>query len=113
MSDPVDRVDRRRPMIFGHDTAFTQLQENGRVASFRTKKRLRGPVWIRRSRTGPKEFDAEIVEVQEVTAENMMRKLNYWGVLSGFDSADAWRQAIHEVHGDDIEEGYIHIVTRE
>lgn len=96
------------PMIFSVDKAFNQLKNKGRVASFRTKEKDLGEVWIRRSRTGSKEFDAEVKIVEKV--ENPEELENLSGI-SGFDSLQEWCDKIREVYGD-FPEGYVHIVDK-
>lgn len=96
-------------MIFSQDEAFRQLRDEGKVYTFRTNKRESGPVWIRRSRTGPKEFDAVIAGIDWNVSPDMDELEWHYADESGFASVEAWRQAIREVHGEDIT-GHIYTV---
>lgn len=88
-------------MIFSRDEAFQQLRDEGVVFTFRTNRRENGPVWIRRSRTGPKAFDAHIVSGSlNVTPHPEI--LSRLVEKSGFASVEKWREAIHNVHGEDV-----------
>lgn len=99
-----------KPMIFAVDAAFEQLRDEGEVVSFRTRQRKTGPVWIRRTRIGEKEFDAEIVETVRVNPARIA-ELRPYADRSGFPDAEAWVEAIQDVHGG-LSPGYVHVVTR-
>ena len=97
-------------MIFAVDQAFEQLRDNGVVTSFRQRERETEPVWIRRSRTGTKEFDAEIVETFRANPARIADMRPY-ADRSGFEDAESWVEAIRETHGD-LSPGYVHVIQR-
>jgi len=99
-----------KPMIFSVDEAFEQLRDEGIVCSFRQQQRKTEPVWIRRTRTGEKEFDAEIVQRFGVNPA-CMDNIRPYADRSGFADAEAWVEAIRETHGD-LSPGYVHVVER-
>jgi hypothetical protein len=106
-------TDKKRPMIFGHDKAFKQLEENGMVWSCRKHRKKRGPVWIRRSRTGPKEFDAEIKEWETAKNLGVGNTIDEKGPWSGFDSAEEWKEAVKENSDGEIpDKATFHLVVR-
>ena len=76
-------------MIFSRDEAFRQLRDEGKVHTFRTNKRQFGPVWIRRSRTGPKEFDAVIAGISWNVSPEMDELEWHYADESGFSSVEA------------------------
>jgi len=97
-------------MIFSDDRAYEQLRDEGVVLTARASKKPDGPVWIRRSRTGPKDEDvpyarrilfAELrplenhvhsyMNVKEYRVDNPEKRYE----LAGFDSADAWLDAVY------------------
>lgn len=107
-----------KPMIFGVDEAFKQLRDEGVVTTFRTRRRGPERVWVRRSRTGKKEFDAEIVDVYPVypfhegsNIPGSAQHVRVFADWSGFDSVSDWRDAIRDTHGE-VEQGYVHVVKR-
>lgn len=99
-----------KPMIFSADRAFEQLDEVGKVATFRKEEKDTEEVWVRRSRTGPKEFDAEIVRVERLNPARIADVRPHAGI-SGFESAEDWVEKIRDVHGD-LSPGYVHIVEK-
>lgn len=98
------------PMIFSVDEVFQQLDEVGKVATFRKQKREPGDVWVRRTRKGPKEFDAKIVRVEYLNPARIA-DVHPHASISGFKSAEDWLEEIREVHGD-LSPGYVHIVEK-
>ena len=105
-----------KPMIFGVEEAFKQLEQRGRVTSARSQPREEGEeVWIRKTRTGEKEFEAEInevVEVDWVNERNLIGHLHDHDLICGFQSAVEWYEKIEELHDDLPNPLYIHLVER-
>lgn len=102
---------KRNPMVFSNSTAFLHLKTRGEVYSFRKNRKSEGKVWIRRSRTGEKEFDASRVEVGQVTAT--IDNIEAWADKSGFSSAEDWLEAIEEFAGEENPEGFIYKVVKQ
>lgn len=99
-----------KPMIFSNDTAFEQLRDNGVVTTFRKQEREKDAVWIRRTRTGAKKFDAEILSTFRVNPARIADIRPYTD-RSGFEDAEAWVEVIREIHSD-LGPGYVHWVQR-
>ena len=104
------------PMIFSSDTAFMQIKERGQVTSARSKPRKEQQVWIRKTRTGKKEFDAEIYNVDEIVWENKKQlygHLHDHDLVCGFESVHEWIKEIEKLNGGNIPNPlYIHHVVR-
>jgi hypothetical protein len=112
-------------MMFGHDPAFTQLRDEGEVLTARGGERSPGPVWVSRSRTGEKKFDAyrehyATVELNKDDGLSRRGTLFEWAAgvpvgLTGFDSIAAWADALSE-NGDSHrlpKTAYVYRVVRE
>ena len=117
----------RRPMIFSTDRAYEQLRDEGVVLTARTRELDDRPVWIRRSRTGPKDDEVpharrhrrihdspiqgadELIEFAQMTIVGDGGREHIYE-LAGFDSADAWLDAIRDHHGEIPDELYIYRV---
>lgn len=106
-----------KPMIFSSGKAFEQLEKHGQVASARSKPRKEEEVWIRKTRTGEKQFDAEIYDVEEVcwdTEKQLYQALHDNDLISGFSSVHEWRKEIEKLNGGNIPNPlYIHHVVKE
>lgn len=106
-----------KPMIFSSDTAFEQLKEHGQVTSARSKPRKEEEVWIRKTRTGEKEFDAEIYDVEEIFWEDehqLYQALHDHDLVCGFSSVHEWKKEIEKLNGGQVPNPiYIHHVVRE
>lgn len=103
--------DNRQPIVFGSDEAFRHLEEEGVVYTFRTdEKKPSGPVWVRRSRTGEKEFDATLFRVGHI--DSFPEDLQLWADQSGFGTAEDWLEEIKEIHGEVPDSGYVFCVQR-
>ena len=86
------------PIIFADETARGQLLDEGEVVTYRTSPRTTGDTWARWSRTGPKEAD---VTVEEIDADGLLGEmLEPFVDLSGFDSLQDWMDAIEELNGE-------------
>jgi len=96
------------PIIFGHPTARGQLVEHGEVVTFRTSERTTGSTWWRESRTGPKQGDVQVELIGP--ADAVEDDLAEYAELSGFESWQAWRDAIVDVHGGETS-GYLYWAT--
>jgi len=97
-----------KPMIFQNDKAFNFLKENGFVFTFRKgqSSKIVERVWVRRSRTGEKCFDA--IKVYE-EYEPRLTKYVEW---SGFEDTIEWTNAIQELYGKGYIGGTVYLVFR-
>jgi hypothetical protein len=86
------------PIIFSDKTARSQLVEEGSVVTFRTTERTTGDTWWRKSRTGPKEGDCTVTHIGAIDPTNPDELAPYQDE-SGFQSVEAWREAIKELNG--------------
>jgi len=105
------------PMIFSSDTAYKQLRAVGQVTSARKNPRDEGSVWIRKTRTGIKEFDAEIIDVAEINwtdEKNLYGHLHDYDMVCGFESVHEWVKEIKQLNNGEVPNPlYIHHVVRE
>lgn len=105
------------PMIFTSDAAFQQLKLSGQVSSARSTPREPGEVWIRRTRTGEKLFDAEILNVDEICwgdEKDLYFALHNHDLVSGFQTVHKWKKEIERLNGGSVPNPlYIHHVVRE
>jgi len=99
-----------KPIIFSADPAFEQLRDEGTVATFRSQEKQTGDVWVRRTRTGEKEFDAEITKVVKAHPAHPPDLIQH-AEISGFNSVGDWADKIKELHGN-LSPGYIHIIEK-
>lgn len=103
-------------MIFSSDRAFMQIKQRGQVTSARSKPRKEQEVWIRKTRTGEKQFDAEIYNVEEICWDNQKQlygHLHDHDMVSGFRTVDAWVKEIRKLNGGKVPNPlYIHHVVR-
>jgi len=97
------------PIIFADETARGQLTEHGRVYTFRKSKRTTGDTWWRTSRTGPKEGDCHVEEVDKIDPSS--DALEVFADESGFGSVEEWREAIKSLNGELPEYGYLYRAT--
>lgn len=98
------------PIIFGDETARGQLVEHGDVVTFRMSERTTGDTWWRTSRTGPKEGDVHVAEIGPADPSES-DDLEPYADVSGFESIDAWQQAIADLNGG-LEDGYLYRATK-
>ena len=96
------------PIIFADETARGQLETHGEVVTFRKTQRTTGDTWWRTSRTGPKEGDVTVTEIGPADPWDD-GAIDEYADLSGFDSVEDWRSAIHELNGGTCE-GYLYRV---
>lgn len=99
------------PIIFADMTARTQLLAENEVVTFRKSSRTTGDTWWRESRLGPKQGDVVVTEIEEVDPRNKS-ELSEYRELSGFESVEAWQQAIQTLNGSLPPEGYLYHVIR-
>lgn len=97
------------PIVFANETARRQLRERGEVVTFRSTERTTGETWWRESRTGPKRGECEVRHLLEVDPSDRMA-LDEWRPASGFETVDAWRDAIEAHHGG-LDPGHLYLVT--
>jgi hypothetical protein len=101
-----------------HPVAFRQFATIGRVASFRSTERERTPgdpnvyqtTWLNRGRGEVAVADVDVAVIGAVDLEGetfAVDLIDTYAHLSGFETAEAWREAIAEVHGD-VSSGYVY-----
>ncbi|WP_254768278.1 hypothetical protein [Salinilacihabitans rarus] len=98
------------PIIFANEIARSQLVNEGEVVSFRQGRRTTGETWWRKSRTSPKEGDVLVEEIGPVDPGLPCSRFEAHADLSGFASADEWREAIYDLYGR-YPDGYLYRVT--
>lgn len=98
------------PIIFGDETARSQLVDEGEVVTFRTSERTTGETWWRESRTGVKQGDVTVEQLHQFVAVSADGALSRYADLSGFESVEAWIGAIRDLNGD-VEMGRLYRVT--
>lgn len=98
------------PIIFADGTARSQLLEDQEVVTFRKSSRTTGDTWWRQSRLGPKEGDVEVEEIGQVSPLDR-DQLEEYRELSGFETVEAWQQAIRELNGSLPSSGFLYRVT--
>lgn len=87
------------PVIFADATARQQLQSEGEVITFRTSDRTTGETWWTDARNNTKKGDCVISELTQVHPGAGFQLQRYWS-LSGFDSVEAWQDAIKSLNGE-------------
>jgi len=97
------------PVIMAHPVARARLERAGVVHSFRTSDRTTGETHYRTERTGTKEADVRIEKMTDELSPTA-RNLSIYRVGSGFQSVEAWQNAIKEVHGGLDCTGYVYRV---
>jgi len=97
------------PVIMGHPVARAQLEENGSVYSFRTSDRTEGDKHYHYERT---EKGQSKVTITKATPEIVptTKYLSRFVYKSGFESPEAWLEAIEEVHGN-TDDGYVYRIS--
>lgn len=105
MRDELTRPDNRvGPVVFSNDVARTQLLR-GRVVTFRAGDlRTVGETHARWERNGTKQADVVIKGITKVVPTDDEVLASYLD-LSGFESVEAWGDAIVELHGVDSGDG--------
>ena len=105
-----------KPMIFSVEEAFKQLQQRGRVTSARSSPREEGEeVWIRKTRTGEKEFEAKITHITKIKwtdKRNLCGHLHDHDLISGFKTHIKWYEKLEDLHSAIPNPLYIHTVER-
>lgn len=102
------------PIIFGDEDARGHLLDEGEVYTFRSSSRTTGDTWMRASRTGEKIADVTVEEVCGIPVPEQKDLEREWGRKSGFGSVERWWNAIEEIHGDGLTEGWVyHVEVRE
>lgn len=97
------------PIIFADETARTQLLDEGEVITFRASQRTTGDTHARWERTGSKQCDVHVTEVGQVNPTP--EALRPYRPLSGFETVEAWRDAIADLNGDVPDGGYLYRAT--
>lgn len=98
------------PIVFSDETARSQLVDEGVAVTFRASERTTGSTWWRESRTGEKRGDVEVERIEAVDPSDD-EALTPYRELSGFDTVEAWREAIRELNGGDVESGVLYRAT--
>ena len=98
------------PIIFSHEIPRRQLVEEGTVITFRTSTRTTGETWWRKSRTGEKQGDVRVEEVEGPVTPTMDVLTDY-ADESGFESAVEWREAIVDLNGELPHHGWLYRAT--
>jgi hypothetical protein len=105
-----------KPMVFSSEKPYTQLREHGQVTSARSEPKKDEEVWIRRTRTGEKRFEAEIYNITEVIWEDevdLYKALYNHDLVSGFSTVHEWKKEIQRLNGGKVPNPvYIHHVVR-
>lgn len=96
------------PIIFSDETARRQLTDHGVVVTFRTRERTTGSTWWRESRTGPKRGDVTVERLREVDPSDPA-DLARDSPISGFESVEAWQDAIARLNGGLPERGVLYL----
>lgn len=104
-----DSSGRTGPIIFSDPTARKQLVEEGVVYTFRADQRTTGLTHWRRERTGGKQSDVRVEEVDD-DIEPGTGVLSLFAEQSGFESDAHWRAAIRDLHGELPESGVLYRV---
>lgn len=87
------------PMIFQVDGVFKDFAENGEIATFRTSYPLEPTFWIRRSRTGEKEFEAELFKAVRVRKSDEKPFYTAQGEMpTGFSTTRKWIDKVKKMH---------------
>lgn len=116
-----DDLPEQRPMIFATDKAFERLRDKGEVLTARTNEKGDRAVWIRRSRTGEKEFDAYRMHVTTIAPRSERDKTARERVTDfaikyhergGFGSGKEWVDALRDHHGEVPQRLYIYEVLK-
>lgn len=96
-----------KPIIFQVPKVYNEFQETGSIATFRTSYPDETEFWIRRSRTGSKEFEARLEKVERVR-EGSTRKFMqaHRERPTGFRWTQDWVEKVKEMHGE-IPNGWI------
>lgn len=98
------------PILFADETARTQLVEYGETVTFRSAERTTGDTWWRESRTGLKQGDVHVAEIEAVDP-GKPDELEPYAPLSGFASVEEWQAAIRELNGE-LSDGFLYRVTQ-
>jgi hypothetical protein len=96
------------PITFSNATAREQLLEHGVVTTFREHERTTGETWLRFERLGEKQGDVTVNLLAETPVDE--RVLKHYAPKSGFESVDAWVDAIRGLAGD-VDRGFVYEVT--
>lgn len=103
---------RRKVMLVTEPKAFRQLQEHGKLATFREDSE-RGPRWIATERPiQEKKFDARVYGIQPANPFENREIFESIRHISGFETTEEWIKAIKRQHHNPGE-GYIKLVERE
>ena len=98
------------PVIFSNRKARDHLERHGSVVTFRTSDRTTGETHVRYERTGTKQHDCFIMKLADVAGIELEENLEHYYSQAGFSSADEWKDAIRELHGEVPDEGYLYRV---
>lgn len=99
------------PIIFSNKTARQQLVDEGEVITFRSSRRTTGSTWWRKSRTGPKQGDCHVEFVAGAISPTDDEELEPYFELSGFESIEAWRDAMGGLNDGIPATGFLYRAT--
>ena len=97
------------PIIFSNETGREQLVDHGVVVTFRKSERTTGKTWWRETRTGPKQGDVVVEQVNVVDPRNPF-DLDRYVEVSGFETTEDWMDAISDLHGGLPDLGFMYRV---
>lgn len=97
-----------KPIIFNVDKVFEDFDQKGEIATFRKSYPDDFKFWVRRSRTGEKEFEAVISRVVRASQANLSpfaeaQQTTY----TGFGTDKEWRDKICEMYDGFVPSGWI------
>lgn len=98
--------DDSKPMIFHHSKPFKQLDEEDFVYTVRAELKVPGPVWIRKTRTGVKKFDAKVESAERLDS---LEDLEDYLDGSGFEDLEEWKDKVRSKQAVNL---YIHRVVK-
>lgn len=97
-----------KPIIFKIDRVFRAFRTEGGIATFRKTYPNEPELWVRRSRTGEKEFEATVEKVVRVgKGETMPFSTASSEKPTGFDNTNEWLRRIRNMYNGVIPSGWI------
>lgn len=97
---------------FRSERAYSQLNSEGYVATFRKNRRKRPncETWCNRGRGQTKEFDVRISEI--ATVEPVTENLESLAQVSGFGDVESWQDEIVTLNESLPNSGWLYFVTK-
>jgi DNA-binding Lrp family transcriptional regulator len=97
------------PIVFSDESARSQLVNQGKVVTFRSDQRTTGKTHWRTGRTGTKQGDVIVTEIEKVDPQND-GEIEPYRPLSGFDTVTEWKESIKNM-SDDVTYGHLYLVV--